>query len=106
MASASPGRVRCGRQLHRSGHQFPHRRRLGIAAGKGQLAQHVAFGKDAGHPAFTVDHAYGSDMAVQHQADGVRRAGLDPNGCHIRITQFQNAHMHPLGLGLRITGWT
>jgi hypothetical protein len=28
-------------------------------------------------PAFTIDHAYSSDVAIQHQADGVRRADLD-----------------------------
>src|SRR5712692_11447107 len=40
---------RRGRQLHRRGHHFPHRRFFRIAPAQGQLAQYIPFGEDAGH---------------------------------------------------------
>src|SRR5579862_1036465 len=81
-----------GRQLHRSGHELAHRCQFGIAAGQGEFAQHVTLGEDARHPAFAVDHAHGSDMPVEHQANGVRRAHFDSDRSDIRIAKFQYAH--------------
>ena len=74
------------RKLYRRGHQLSQRSSLGIASGKGQLAQYIAFGKNACHPAFTVDHAHGSDMPIQHHPDRVCRVSLNSDSCHILVT--------------------
>src|SRR6266571_1947764 len=57
--------------------------------------QHIAFGKNAGHPILTIDHRDRSHMVVEHFMNSIGHGCFQPHGCNFPVTKLQHAHKSP-----------